>query len=54
MFLRSVDNKKEEKINENDKKLLEDNLKFFTTPSIFAVLGYGPFNENEYNSSLTY
>ncbi|WP_341787752.1 hypothetical protein [Rickettsia endosymbiont of Cantharis rufa] len=54
VFLRPVDNKKEEEINKNDKKLLENNLKFFTIPSIFAVLGYGPFNENEYNSSLTY
>ncbi|WP_281269447.1 hypothetical protein [Candidatus Rickettsia colombianensi] len=40
MFLRSIDNKKEEEINKNDKKLLENNLKFFTASSTFQVPEY--------------
>ncbi|KJW02730.1 ankyrin repeat domain protein [Rickettsia endosymbiont of Ixodes pacificus] len=54
MFLRSIDNKKEEEINKNDKKLLENNLKFFTASSTFQVPEYNELDQEIFENSIAY
>ncbi|WP_156138541.1 hypothetical protein [Rickettsia hoogstraalii] len=54
VFLSLTSDNKEEKINENDKKLLENNLKFFTASSLFQVPEYDKLNQEIFENSIAY